>query len=633
MEDFTPVFIAESIELLSEELTPEQKKKVDSWGSGWGNPHKEVFGSEDRIRIPYDASKDKPITEPNQVGQYNAHHNIVMTNLRNRGYKTDDYASGVAYHESDPKRKYRIGSLVSGENDKPTQKMSKRGGKYLSLSQVYASDPIRAAHGAEKEIVISKHKYDVAGVSTDRGWTSCMDMDGGSNKHYLPRDIEHHTLAAYLVRKGENPDKSAIGRVSIKKFTNSDGHTIYRPESSTYGSVSRSFHSQVHEWATEKYPSKEGFYQKEASLYNDDGKNLVMEKSHRDSAKLHSDIESSIYKAVRDARNAHDENDWEKNPEYEAPNADDIVGVIDNIHNHLPHKDLVHSVIHHLVKNSAEDIDEYPDIHDNNADDKIAHAWAVGKADGMFGHHSKQPFKDFGPGESIELMGKLHDEGKEWDHYHNKTQEMMMDAHDDLIKHVFSKRGHSKEWDAANDVAIGHIATPSHEDYYHEMSPGTSKYLVKQTKNPRLIHTLLNNNEDERDSTLSDHSAMQHVGEHADTKLAHEMYHHPDLGYSHAASLIHGLNDNKHGEQIQHDLTSQMLLTGGHDHEGNDLSESHVNLHSQIAQHTKFKSVYDKIKARSTSDLDHPEIRSGLKANQNFHIAEEMQRYLRALRK
>jgi hypothetical protein len=638
-EDFSPEFIAESIELLSEALTDEQKKKVDSWYQ-YGNPHKEVFGDTDRIRIPYDDSKDEPITRSGQTGRWDAHHNIVLNALSDRGYKTDDYVSGTAYHESDPKRKYRIGSLLSGEHDKGTRKLTMTGankGKPMSLSQVYAADPVRGAAKTPKEIVISKNKYDVAGVSTDRGWSSCMDMDGGSNKHYLPKDIANHTLAAYLVKKGEDPDKNPLGRISIKQFYN-EGHKIWRPENGVYGAAPRGFHSQVSSWADEKYPSKEGFYQKHPELYNDDGKNLLMEKSHSDSEKIHRDIESAVYHAVKAARNLRDNHDWHKDPDG-PDDGDPTFGIpqkIADIHDKIPEKDKVHSIVHHLIKNADEDLDDCPDIHDNNVEDKMLHSYAAENADKMFGRR-KSPFKDFGPGESIELLGKLHNEAKDYQgaDYESKTRSLMGDAHHDLIDHVLSHTGKSKEWDAAGDVALGHIVTPSHEDYYGDLNPGHTRYLLNHTKNPRLMHTILNNNEDERDSTFQSHPVMEHMGKYADAKLAHEVYHHPDLGYGHAASLINGTNENKNGEAIQHELTSQMLLTGGHDNEGNDLSDSHAQLHMHVAKLTKFKSVYDKIKARSTSDLDHPDVHAGLKANHNFHVAEQtdMDRYLRVFKK
>ena len=48
---------------------------------------------------------------------------------------------------------------------------------------------VAASLETEYLMVISKHPYDIGGMSTNRSWTSCMNLRGGENSNYVPIDI------------------------------------------------------------------------------------------------------------------------------------------------------------------------------------------------------------------------------------------------------------------------------------------------------------------------------------------------------------------------------------------------------------------------------------------------------------
>jgi hypothetical protein len=161
------------------------------------------------------------------------------------------------------------------------------------------------------------------------------------------------------------------------------------------------------------------------------------------------------------------------------------------------------------------------------------------------------------------------------------------------------------------------------------------------------------------------------VAEHADDKLIHEMWN-GDLSHHIADNrdgFIKSLSDNPHGERLQHEFTQGLLLTGGHNTEQHksfdtqavhryELKQNRTNRHdptatapeltntpvrvkystpvkhhlgdidaydsaddvdkyAAIAQHTKFKSVFDKLKTRQDIK-DIPAIQNAIKSHKLF---------------
>ena len=258
---------------LFEELTDEQKKTVDKWGPNTEATQisSHVFPEgHDRVEIPLkDASSaDAPDT--------------IKQHLDTHGYQVTDYKSGLAKDKYG--RETKIGKVLEKTNA-PDE-----------LKKTFASDPNRATSTKQSnlKVVISKHPHDVAGMSTDRGWSSCMDMEGGCNRHYLSNDIKHGTHVAYLVNKDDNEIKNPIARIAMKPFVSDSGHTVIRPEESQYGTSDSAFHATVHDFAEKNYPMKDAAYSKHEALYNDSGKSTLLNiKNGEDAYKLlsHSDPE------------------------------------------------------------------------------------------------------------------------------------------------------------------------------------------------------------------------------------------------------------------------------------------------------------------------------------------------------
>lgn len=173
-----------------------------------------------RIYIPL-KTKAKRITIPKQVKEA----------LHSSGYVVEDYVAGIA-SQIGGKRKMRIGKLLPPE-----------------LQQVFANDPARQAQASDYLVVISRHPYDIAGMSTGRGWRSCMNLVDGSNRQYVAKDLRAGSLVAYLVKSSDLDIKNPSARVLLRVYKH-EGKSGLWP-SNLYGTAPAAFKRTLTDWCAQ----------------------------------------------------------------------------------------------------------------------------------------------------------------------------------------------------------------------------------------------------------------------------------------------------------------------------------------------------------------------------------------------
>lgn len=227
-----------------------------------------VMGDSDTIRIPLDSNNSDP------------HHDIephadVHDFLTSHGYSINHYKKGLAMGQDG--RLLSIGKVLN-RHKAPNH-----------IVKAFTNDPRRGnATHTNLEVAITHNPLHVAAMSTGRGWTSCMDMDGGENRHFIPRDLEHGTHVAYLVKKTDKNIDNPIARIALKPHHGENAEhvdwdtprrsndVILRPERSAYGTSMSEFESSVRNWSEQHFPAQPGkAYVKHPSLYNDDSNDLV----------------------------------------------------------------------------------------------------------------------------------------------------------------------------------------------------------------------------------------------------------------------------------------------------------------------------------------------------------------------
>lgn len=196
-------------------------------------PDAKVSHNGHRIYFPF-ALEAKDIDLGTQQLHYNAEayeisdmvKSYLMDEL-NIDVKEWDYLHGKYKYEIQTQRGPKLKEMSIGKSIKKNKK----------LTDLFASDPLRlSANLADKklEIVLSNHSYDLAGMSTDRNWTSCMDIAWGKNAKWIKEDIKWGTVIAYLIDSKDENINAPLGRICIKPYKIGNGNIYYFPEPTVY---------------------------------------------------------------------------------------------------------------------------------------------------------------------------------------------------------------------------------------------------------------------------------------------------------------------------------------------------------------------------------------------------------------
>ena len=190
-----------------------------------------------RIYLPADS-----ITIPEKKSQ--TQHKVEDT-LRKNGYQLDSYRENRALDQKKQPRK--IGKLLQDlDPELLKQYVKDNESKYLSGKR-------------DLMVCISRHPKDIGGMSTGQKWESCMHVDDGANKRFVPAAIQHGVIVAYLIEKSDVKLEKPYARVLILPFVSDDGKEFvfgvsnrsYPDESNHYG-----FKEIVANWAEEVNNSK-----------------------------------------------------------------------------------------------------------------------------------------------------------------------------------------------------------------------------------------------------------------------------------------------------------------------------------------------------------------------------------------
>ncbi len=193
----------------------------------------ELFGGKNRIYIPFEYKVNNDDITINT---------FISMFFEDNGYTITDYLEG--YCEKDG-RTFRIGKVLNKLNR-------------LDLLKVFNEDPNRTIQNKDFLICISKHPYDIAGMSTNRGWTSCMNLENGTQSKYLYKDINSGTIIAYLIEENDKNINRPYGRINIKPYTNIENEVAWGLAFKCYGSIldrneklSEKFKKELNIWIKE----------------------------------------------------------------------------------------------------------------------------------------------------------------------------------------------------------------------------------------------------------------------------------------------------------------------------------------------------------------------------------------------
>ncbi len=272
MKEFYPYLL----ESLLETLNNHQIELVDDWktenqdlsGTLPENTHDKTFAKfnkgkkkSSRILIPFNA--------PNNIN------NDIAAHLHNNGgWVVKDYNKGIAVRNVDNyTEESSISDLLKNTNgDKVNTNVSRVRINYgaprtktisSNLVDAFNNDKTRAPSGMN--IIITRDPYEVAGMATGKTYKSCMklpehtdDPDEGLNYEHIQHDLKHQNLAVYLNHSDDNDIDNARSHIMLKRYTNKEGHDIWRPTKLVHGDQIEGFHKAVTDFAENNWPAKPG---------------------------------------------------------------------------------------------------------------------------------------------------------------------------------------------------------------------------------------------------------------------------------------------------------------------------------------------------------------------------------------
>jgi len=254
-------------EFIHEALKPSQYRQMVK---GWDSSRlAEIFqqwpGQKNRTatRLYIDLPATQTVLPPNPQ---------VSNKLQQLGYEVVDYTRGLARKKDGNQNPTKIGKILSAAVQRGDSEAN-------TALQQFQNDPNRSATRTEYRGVLSRHPYDIAGMSTDRGWTSCQDLVSGSECKYVPKDIKAGTLVAYMIKKDDVDIKSPVGRMLLKPYINDKNQTAYARHNETFGSVTEEFKKAVNQfavWINKQTGVRGGPFTIDPEVYADDEHQMVV---------------------------------------------------------------------------------------------------------------------------------------------------------------------------------------------------------------------------------------------------------------------------------------------------------------------------------------------------------------------
>lgn len=220
------------------------------------------FPTEGRVYIPFESEESEDLKIDKDIENYFKDH---------QKYEILDYLKGLAADKIS-KRPMKIGKILEMEAKKEENKIKASYENkqisdikyqdelkwhkeyYKGLLSTFTSSKYRVGFKSTSPymIVFSSIPEDIAAMSTNRNWTSCMNLQGGINRESVFCEIKNGGFIAYLCLKDDKNIEKPLARVLVRRFDNKAGKSIAVLEESIYGNPLDGFEQQVQKWIDSK---------------------------------------------------------------------------------------------------------------------------------------------------------------------------------------------------------------------------------------------------------------------------------------------------------------------------------------------------------------------------------------------
>lgn len=201
------------------------------------------------------------------------------------GYVLIDYKKGFVAPKNNPKRIYKFIPILLHVQQTTSETLNKLY-SYGELSELKYNYELRSFNKYYSEIkndfensplrrlkspyvvAISYDIHDIGKMSTDRNWTSCMNLDSGSNKREVYCEVKNGGFVAYLINENDLEIKKPLARIHIRRFSNKK-RSVAVPEDVVYGNDIPGFMETVKKWINQRQGRFSGEFIMKGGSYSD----------------------------------------------------------------------------------------------------------------------------------------------------------------------------------------------------------------------------------------------------------------------------------------------------------------------------------------------------------------------------
>lgn len=256
------------------------REKVEQLSKKNPYPFKDWFGPNGRTYIPFGGEV-----------QTDDEDKWVFELLQEHGWTITDYKGGYAQKAGRTMRIGKIFPQIKKETElqykKELEEAQKRNADEFEIDNIeqrqkkalnfiedtyhhFISTPTRGQKSGRLSIVISQNPHDIATMSTDRSWESCMTLGTGGHHQDVYCEVERGGLVAYLIDEEDVDIKHPHARIHIRRFDDRNGNSIAVPEKSVYGNDIPGFHDKVEKWINSVQKQKApGIYERQGGKWSD----------------------------------------------------------------------------------------------------------------------------------------------------------------------------------------------------------------------------------------------------------------------------------------------------------------------------------------------------------------------------
>ena len=249
--------------------------KIENASKANKYPFAHWFGDNGRVYLDFKAP------ELNSEELMSSDDQFVMNFFQENGYPIADYRGG--YLQTGAKvgkalnsiQKNKINDLTirqqNGEEVDIEQETMMIQDEVNRIRNIFTNSQYRNNKSIDEYyVVISQDPHDIGAMSTDQNWVSCMDLDSGSNRSEVYKEVATGGLVSYLIVKEDVEISDPISRIHIRRFENRKGESIAIPEKSVYGNDTPGYHQFVQQWLDSMQPDKKsGMYQMQGGSWSD----------------------------------------------------------------------------------------------------------------------------------------------------------------------------------------------------------------------------------------------------------------------------------------------------------------------------------------------------------------------------